>query len=79
MSPPIPLVVLLDNRMPGLTGLEVAEQMLAKHPSQMIVLFSAHIDATVKAQAREIGISACVSKTEASRLGKIIRELLPQE
>ena len=42
--PPIPSVVLLDNRMPGLTGLEVAEQMLARHPSQVIVLFSAHLD-----------------------------------
>ena len=30
--PPVPSVVLLDNRMPGLTGLEVAEQMLAQHP-----------------------------------------------
>ncbi len=42
--PPIPSVVLLDNRMPGLTGLEVAQQMLAKHPDQVIVLFSAHLD-----------------------------------
>ena len=42
--PPIPSVVLLDNRMPGLTGLEVAEQMLSQHPDQVIVLFSAHLD-----------------------------------
>ena len=42
--PPVPSVVLLDNRMPGLTGLEVAEQMLTQHPSQVIVLFSAHLD-----------------------------------
>ena len=62
--PQVPAVVLLDNRMPGLTGLEVAEQMLAQHPSQVIVLFSAHLDDAVKAKARAIGIAACASKME---------------
>ncbi len=76
--PPIPSVVLLDNRMPGLTGLEVAEQMLAQHPSQVIVLFSAHLDGVVEEEARAIGIAACVSKTDASRLPEIIRTLLQQ-
>src|ERR1700710_791621 len=66
--PPVPSVVLLDNRMPGLTGLEVAEQMLAQHPSQLIVLFSAHLDSAVQVKARSIGIAACVSKMDASRL-----------
>ncbi len=74
--PPVPSVVLLDNRMPGLTGLEVAEQMLAQHPGQVIVLFSAHLDSAVEEEARTIGISACVSKMEASRLPQIMRELL---
>ena len=76
--PPIPSVVLLDNRMPGLTGLEVAEQMLAQHPDQVIVLFSAHLDTAVEEKARAIGIAACVSKMKASRLPEIIRTLLQQ-
>jgi CheY-like chemotaxis protein len=76
--PPIPSVVLLDNRMPGLTGLEVAEQMLSQHPDQVIILFSAHLDSSVKEKARSLGITACVSKMEASRLPEIIRTLLPQ-
>ena len=76
--PPIPSVVLLDNRMPGLTGLEVAEQMLTQHPDQIIILFSAHLDSAVKEKARTLGITACVSKMEASRLPAIIRTLLPQ-
>ena len=75
--PPIPAIVLLDNRMPGLTGLEVAERMLAEHPTQVIVLFSAHLDPAVEAKAREIGIAKCVSKMEASKLAPIIRALLP--
>ncbi len=76
--PPIPSVVLLDNRMPGLTGLEVAEQMLAQHPSQVIVLFSAHLDPDVEKKALALGIAACVSKMKASRLPEIIWSLLPQ-
>jgi CheY-like chemotaxis protein len=76
--PPTPSVVLLDNRMPGLTGLEVAEQMLVHHPGQVIILFSAHLDSTVQEQARTIGITACVSKAQATRLPEIIRNLLDQ-
>ncbi len=76
--PPVPSVVLLDNRMPGLTGLEVAEQMLTQHPSQVIVLFSAHIDDAIEDKAREIGIAACVSKSDVSRLSTIISALLQQ-
>jgi CheY-like chemotaxis protein len=76
--PPVPSVVLLDNRMPGLTGLEVAEQMLSQHPSQLIILFSAHLDEAVQAKARAIGIARCVSKMEASRLAPIIRTVLQQ-
>ena len=76
--PPIPSVVLLDNRMPGLTGLQVAAQMLAEQPGQVVVLFSAHLDPEVEAEARAIGIAACVSKMEASRLPAIIRRVLQQ-
>jgi two-component system, chemotaxis family, chemotaxis protein CheY len=74
--PPTPSVVLLDNRMPGLTGLEVAEQMLAEQPGQLIVLFSAHLNPAIEEQARAVGIAACVSKMEASRVPEIIRALL---
>jgi len=74
--PPVPSVVLLDNRMPGLTGLEVAERMLARQPDQVIVLFSAHLTPAIEEKARAVGIAACVSKMEASRVPEIIRTLL---
>ncbi len=64
--------------MPGLTGLEVAERMLSQHPTQVIVLFSAHLDDAVREKARSIGIAACASKMQASRLPEIIRNLLQQ-
>jgi CheY-like chemotaxis protein len=75
--PPTPSIVLLDNRMPGLTGLEVAERMLSRYPDQTIVIFSAHLDPDIEEEARAIGVAACVSKMQASRLPEIIRTLLP--
>jgi hypothetical protein len=43
------------------------------------VLLSAHLDNAVREQARAIGIAACVSKTEASRLPEVIRTVLQQK
>ena len=76
--PPVPSVVLLDNRMPGLTGLEVAEQMLAQHPSQVIVLFSAHLDAAVKEQGTRHRHRRLRLEDGGVRLPAIIRDLLQQ-
>ena len=56
-GPPIPDVVILDNRMPGLTGIEVAKRILEERPGQIIVLYSAFLDDEVRAQADEVGIA----------------------
>ena len=74
--PPGPSVVLIDNRMPRLTGLEAAEQILARYPDQVMVLFTAHIDGAIEARARELGIAACVTKTRANELPALLRGLL---
>ena len=74
-GPPVPDVVILDNRMPELSGLEVAQQILAERPGQLIVLYSAFLDDSVRAKAADIGITLCVSKHDLERLPGIIREL----
>ncbi|HLT15755.1 MAG TPA: response regulator [Acidimicrobiales bacterium] len=74
-GPPIPDVVILDNRMPGLSGMEVAERLLAERPSQIIVLYSAYLDADIRARAAEVGITACVSKHELDQLPNLVRQL----
>ena len=73
--PPDPSVVILDHRMPGLTGLETAQRMLEEHPRQAIVLFSAHLDDHVRAKAKSIGISACLDKMRVNQLAETIREV----
>ncbi len=74
-GPPVPDVVILDNRMPELSGLEVAQQILAERPTQLIVLYSAFLDDGVRARAAELGVSCCVSKHELERLPGLIRDL----
>ena len=76
--PPIPTVMVLDHIMPGLSGLEVAEQVLARHPGQRIVLFSSYLDDHVERRAGEIGITRCVSKPDLHRLPSILKELAEQ-
>jgi two-component system, chemotaxis family, chemotaxis protein CheY len=76
--PPIPTVVLLDNQMPGPTGLEVAAQMLAQRPNQLIVLFSAYLSPEIEAHAQRLGIACCVSKGDAINLAQIIRDLVAE-
>jgi DNA-binding NarL/FixJ family response regulator len=70
-----PGVVVLDNRMPGLSGLETAEQILRDHPEQPIILFSAYLDAETVTRARELGIRTCLAKTEVDRLPDALWQL----
>ena len=65
-------MLVLDNRMPGLTGLEVAELVRERVPNQRIVLFSAFLDRDVEERAKPMGIRACVSKTNLARLPEVI-------
>jgi two-component system chemotaxis response regulator CheY len=73
---PEPTVVLLDNQMPDLTGVEVASRIRRTSPDQLIVLFSAYLSESIIAEARRLGVAACVSKTDALKLSEIIRDLI---
>ena len=68
-------VVVLDHRMPGLTGLETASKMLAEAPHLPIILHSAFTDARIEAEARAIGVRDCIPKGDGARLIASLREL----
>ena len=71
--PPIPTVILLDQMMPRMTGVEAAKEILAEMPDQLIVLFSAYLSDEVRAEAAAIGVTACVSKVDVGKLPAIVR------
>lgn len=71
-----PTVVVLDYCMPGLTGLQVAEQMLARFPDQVVLLFSANLDSLSRDAAAQAGVALCVAKQDAGRLPQIVRRLI---
>ena len=70
-----PGVVVLDYRMPGMSGLETAEQILRDDPDQPIILFSAYLDVETTERARELGIRTCLAKTEVDRLPDALWQL----
>lgn len=57
-------VVILDQRMPGLYGVDVAVAIRAEDPSQQVLLLSAYIDEATQIEAREAGIAACIPKED---------------
>ena len=69
-----PDVVLMDQRMPGPSGLDTAERILAERPTQSIILFSAYLDEAITTAAEGIGVRKCVSKADASALVARLRD-----
>ena len=60
--------------MPGRTGLEAAERTLAEKPEQVVILFSAFLDENITRTADRVGVRACVSRNDATRLIDRLRE-----
>lgn len=70
-----PSVVILDNRMPALSGLEAAAEILRDAPGQLVILITASIDDQLRAEAARLGIARALSKRETTGLPKIVRAL----
>jgi PAS domain S-box-containing protein len=70
-------LVVLDQTMPRLTGLELAQDMLLLRPDLPVILYSGYREALSEAQTRAIGIRALVKKpVDVAALHKLLAELL---
>jgi DNA-binding NarL/FixJ family response regulator len=70
-----PAVVVLDQMMPTLDGLQTAARILAVRPHQRIVLFSAYLDDDLERAARDCGITTCVRKDAVNDLPAMLLEI----
>lgn len=71
-----PDVVVIDERMPGFSGMEVAAGILAEDPNQAILLFTAYLDGTLREMADKAGIRRCLTKTQLSSLTRELSDML---
>ena len=70
-----PTVIVLDEMMPGMNGIDVAKRILERRPGQVIVLCSAHMDDLLRTRAREAGVTSWLHKDRLDELPGLLREL----
>lgn len=71
-----PDVVVIDQRMPGMSGIETAIALRAGRPDQRIVLCSAFLDGQLRSEAEEVGIRGFVNKRDIGQLPDVIRAVV---
>jgi len=67
-----PDIVVLDYRMEDATGFEAARQILEEDSGTVIVVFSAYLSDENIAEAKRLGIRACVSKDQLRQLTDLV-------
>jgi two-component system, NarL family, response regulator DevR len=72
---PAVMVVVVDVRMPGMNGIDLAAHLLKNKPDIRVVLFSSYVDEDAMFEARTLGVHAVVSKLELKTLPDVIREV----
>jgi two-component system, response regulator PdtaR len=65
-----PDLIILDFRMPGANGLEVAHEINKTNPQVPILLCTIYLSKQLLEQARKAGVRGAVSKTD---VGEIVR------
>lgn len=70
-----PNVIVLDERMPGLTGIETASRMLERRPKLRIVMCSAYLDDELRKRAEGVGIQVCIAKAEVAEIAERLHAL----
>ena len=76
MSTHPPACIILDQHMPGITGLEIATRLRVDGHAIPIIMLSGAVDRTLESRALALGISRVISKPSDGGLGRIIRQCM---
>lgn len=68
-----PDVVVIDQRMPGMSGIETAVALRALDGDRRIVLCSAFLDDELRAEGERAGIAGFLNKRDIGRLPDVVR------
>ena len=67
-------IVILDHRMPGMTGIEVAQELTSEGYAGVLLLFSAYLHPEVEAEAERLGVTT-IDKSRQEELVEKVRTL----
>ena len=68
-----PDIVVIAYKMPGMDGLDTARGIRKRRQDQVMILYTAYIDAALEQAAAEAGISLCIGKVDG--LSSLEREI----
>jgi len=71
-----PDIILLDQSMPGMTGIEAAAQLRALVPDCALIMLSAHLDRDLASAAFSAGITGYIVKRDPRQLVDFIRKVV---
>jgi two-component system nitrate/nitrite response regulator NarL len=71
-----PTVIVIDERMPAMSGMETAAIIMARRPGQPIVLCTAHLDDELRERASAVGIASCVPKRDMATIPLLLKDLV---
>ncbi len=70
-----PTVVVLDEMMPGLSGVETAELLRARRPGQLMIMCTAYLDDELRERAEAAGILVCIPKDQVAEIPSVLRDV----
>jgi two-component system response regulator YesN len=71
-----PDIVVMDERMPRMTGCETAAEILKRRPLACIILCSAYVDTDLERRAKAAGVRLCIPKGDIARIPEAIMQLI---
>lgn len=70
-----PAIIVIDERMPGRSGVDTIRELRQRRPGQQILLCSAHLDPDLHRRAEAAGAQVCVPKSRIQDIPRLLRDL----